>query len=92
MTADGAPAAAASAPGEDTERPSFDSSVAHVARVYDYLLGGKDNYAADRAAAEAGIRPRRSSVRGRVRRGLRKPRLFSIRNIRQTVDGHGIGP
>jgi hypothetical protein len=30
----------------------FDSSMAHQARVYDYLLGGKDNYAADRAAAE----------------------------------------
>jgi hypothetical protein len=27
-------------------------SVAHVARVYDYLLGGKDNFAADREAAE----------------------------------------
>jgi hypothetical protein len=33
--------------------PAFDTSVAHQARVYDYLLGGKDNYAADRAAAEA---------------------------------------
>jgi hypothetical protein len=32
--------------------PPFDTSVAHHARVYDYLLGGKDNYAADRAAAE----------------------------------------
>src|SRR5258705_6409746 len=31
----------------------FDTSVAHQARVYDYLLGGKDNYASDRAAAEA---------------------------------------
>jgi hypothetical protein len=30
----------------------FDTSMAHQARVYDYLLGGKDNYAADRAAAE----------------------------------------
>jgi len=28
----------------------------HPARVYDYLLGGKDNFAADRAAAEAGLR------------------------------------
>ena len=27
----------------------------HPARVYDYLLGGKDNFAADRAAAQAGI-------------------------------------
>jgi hypothetical protein len=34
-------------------RPAFDASVAHQARIYDYLLGGKDNYAADRAAAEA---------------------------------------
>jgi hypothetical protein len=31
----------------------FDTSVAHQARIYDYVLGGKDNYAADRAAAEA---------------------------------------
>jgi S-adenosyl methyltransferase len=30
----------------------FDTSVAHQARMYDYLLGGKDNYAADRAAAD----------------------------------------
>ena len=33
--------------------PSFDVSTAHPARVYDYLLGGKDNFAADRTAAEA---------------------------------------
>ena len=31
----------------------FDTSVAHQARMYDYILGGKDNYAADRAAVEA---------------------------------------
>jgi hypothetical protein len=30
----------------------FDTTKAHQARVYDHLLGGKDNYAADRAAAE----------------------------------------
>jgi hypothetical protein len=34
----------------------FDPSVAHQARMYDYLLGGKDNYAADRAAADEMIR------------------------------------
>jgi hypothetical protein len=33
--------------------PPFDVSTAHPARVYDYLLGGKDNFAADRAAAQA---------------------------------------
>jgi len=32
--------------------PSFDTSVPNVARIYDYLLGGKDNYAADRKKAE----------------------------------------
>jgi hypothetical protein len=31
----------------------FDTARAHQARIYDYVLGGKDNYAADRAAAEA---------------------------------------
>jgi S-adenosyl methyltransferase len=34
----------------------FDTTVAHQARAYDYLLGGKDNYAADRAAAEATLK------------------------------------
>jgi hypothetical protein len=35
-----------------TGAPEFDTSVPHVARVYDYLLGGKDNFAADRALGE----------------------------------------
>jgi hypothetical protein len=39
-----------------TEPLLFDTSVAHQARVYDYLLGGKDNYAADRAVAEATLK------------------------------------
>jgi hypothetical protein len=45
----------AAAPGDTAGHPGppFDTSVAHHARVYDYLLGGKDNYAADRAAAQA---------------------------------------
>jgi hypothetical protein len=34
----------------------FNTSVPHPARVYDYFLGGKDNFEADRIAAEAGIR------------------------------------
>jgi len=32
--------------------PDFDTSVPHVARVYDYWLGGKDNFAADREMGE----------------------------------------
>lgn len=33
--------------------PDIDTSVAHPARVYDYWLGGKDNFAADRALGDA---------------------------------------
>ena len=32
--------------------PRVDTTVAHIARVYDYWLGGKDNFAVDRIAAE----------------------------------------
>jgi hypothetical protein len=35
--------------------PAFDTSVASQARMYDYLLGGKDNYAADREAVEQAL-------------------------------------
>ena len=31
-------------------RRGFDARVAHPARVYDYWLGGKDNFEADRIA------------------------------------------
>jgi len=33
----------------------FDITVPHPARIYDYLLGGKDNFAADRQAAQSVI-------------------------------------
>jgi len=39
-----------------SDLPPFDTSVAHVARVYNYWLGGKDNFAADRAAAVGAIK------------------------------------
>jgi SAM-dependent methyltransferase len=37
----------AESPGES---PALDSAVPNVARMYDYMLGGKENYASDRAA------------------------------------------
>jgi S-adenosyl methyltransferase len=40
---------------ESGEPPEIDTSVAHSARIYDYILGGKDNFEADRRAAEAAI-------------------------------------
>ena len=48
-----APAGGASVRGE---RPAFDTSVASQARMYDYLLGGKDNYAVDRGAVEEALK------------------------------------
>jgi O-methyltransferase involved in polyketide biosynthesis len=39
-----------------TEQPiKLDTSVAHSARLWNYLLGGKDNFAADREAAEMAL-------------------------------------
>jgi len=52
MTMDDAAAPGAGA-ADKSARPPFDVSVANQARIYDYLLGGKDNYAADRAAVDA---------------------------------------
>jgi S-adenosyl methyltransferase len=42
-------------PGSERPLASY-ANIAHVARVYDYLLGGKDNFAADREAAEQAMR------------------------------------
>lgn len=37
----------------DRPRPAIDDTVAHPARVYDYMIGGKDHYAPDRELADA---------------------------------------
>src|SRR5258706_8601669 len=44
------------AAASDEESAPFDTGIAHVARVYDYWLGGKDNFAADRAAGDQAIK------------------------------------
>jgi hypothetical protein len=49
MSGTSEPAAGNGAPA----RRTIDTSVAHSARVHDYWLGGKDNFAADRAAGDA---------------------------------------
>ena len=43
--------------------PGFDITVAHPARVYDYWLGGKDNFEPDRKAAEEVIAVRPTIIR-----------------------------
>ena len=56
MTSDNAETAADGGTSGRAGSLPFDTSVAHQARMYDYVLGGKDNYAADRAAVEAGLK------------------------------------
>jgi hypothetical protein len=58
------------------EPVEIDTTVAHPARVYDYWLGGKDNYAADRDAAEYVI-----SVRPTILRDIRANRAFLGRAV-----------
>ena len=54
----------------------FDTSTPNIARVYDYWLGGKDNYAADRAEAERLI-----AVYPRLPFLARQSRLFLARAV-----------
>jgi S-adenosyl methyltransferase len=83
------------APAEKAEAPTFDSSVAHIARVYNYWLGGKDNYAADRAAGDRtiaefpGIVVSARANRAFLRRAVRF--LVTEAGVRQFLDiGTGI--
>jgi hypothetical protein len=55
MTSDEPAASGGESAGRIGSLP-FDTGVAHQARIYDYLLGGKDNFAADRAVAEATLK------------------------------------
>ncbi|HEX7160829.1 MAG TPA: SAM-dependent methyltransferase [Trebonia sp.] len=59
--------------------------MAHQARVYDYMLGGKDNYAADRAAAEASIK-----IWPDIALGARANRAFLGRAVRYLAADAGI--
>src|SRR5499426_3947643 len=55
----------------------IDTTVAHPARVYDYWLGGKDNFAADREAAERVL-----AISPGLRFRVRANRAFLARTVR----------
>jgi S-adenosyl methyltransferase len=63
----------------------FDITVAHQARMYDYVLGGKDNYAADRAAMDAAL-----EVWPDMAFGARANRAFLGRAVRYLAADAGI--
>src|SRR5260370_41737132 len=64
--------------------PDFDTSVPHIARVYDYWLGGKDNFAADRVMGERTLQAYPNLVFS-----LRANRAFLTRTVR-FLAGQGI--
>ncbi len=76
-------------PGPDREPVEIDTTVAHVARVYDYLLGGRANFAVDRAAAEQAFAAWPGGLDG-VRADARANRALLGRVVRYLAGEAGI--
>ena len=77
-------------PDEHRESPKIDTSVAHIARVYDYWLGGKDNFCVDREVGDKVLKIHPETVlsvqanRGFLARSVRY--LAAEAGIRQFLD------
>jgi trans-aconitate methyltransferase len=67
------------------EPPLIDTSVAHPARIYDYWLGGKDNFAADREAGELALR-----AYPELAQAVQSNRAFLARAVRYLTGAAGI--
>jgi hypothetical protein len=65
--------------------PDFDTSVPHIARVYDYWLGGKDNFAADRELGDQTLQAYPNIVFS-----VRANRAFLARSVRFLAAEMGI--
>jgi hypothetical protein len=65
--------------------PEIDTSRPHTARIYDYFLGGKNHFAADREVAEKSLA---SVPSGRI--GAREQRAFLGRTVRYLAGEAGI--
>ncbi len=72
-------------PDDTVPVPEIDTSVAHPARIYDYWLGGKDNYAADREAGDLVL-----ASRPGLRESVRANRAFLARVVRLLAGELGI--
>lgn len=70
---------------ERQEAPKLDTRHAHSARVYNYWLGGKDNFAADREAAEQAIAANPGIVAD-----VRANRMFLARVVRYLAADCGV--
>src|SRR6201999_398267 len=72
-------------PEGETDYADIDTSVAHIARVYDYWLGGKDNFAPDREAGDEAIEAYPQLVSS-----VRANRAFLARTVRYLAEEAGI--
>jgi O-methyltransferase involved in polyketide biosynthesis len=77
--------APADTPETAGQRLGFDTSMPNIARVYDYLLGGKDNFTADREAGDMVI----AAYPGIVR-AVKANRAFLGRAVRYLAGEGGI--
>jgi len=71
--------------GRTDKAPEVDISRAHPARIYDYWLGGKDNFAADREAAKQVIEAMPGIIPG-----VRAQRAFLGRAVRYLAAEAGV--
>jgi hypothetical protein len=69
----------------DGQSVDLRTDVAHIARIYDYWLGGKTNYAADREVAEAVMAAMPSATQS-----VRANRPFLRRGVHLLAAEHGI--
>jgi hypothetical protein len=78
-------------PEDDDQVPDSDliarlnTDVPHIARIYDYWLGGKDHFAADRAVAQ-----KMYEVSPHIAEGVRANRAFLQRAVRYLAASAGV--
>jgi len=72
-------------PDERRQVPKIDASVAHIARVYDYWLGGKDNFAVDREVGDKVLQIHPETVLS-----VRANRRFLARAVRYLAADAGV--
>jgi len=75
--------------GQESAQSGIDTRIPNMARMYDYALGGKDNFAADREAVEKlfSFSPENRDVPRANRRFLgRAVRFAAARGVRQFLD------
>src|SRR6201996_1337154 len=72
-------------PADLSQLPKLDSGVAHIARVYDYWLGGKDNFAVDREVGDRVL-----DIHPQTALSVRANRGFLARSVRYLAAAEGI--